>query len=77
MLKEKKFLEGFNGKSEKLIDVSYFWCVLSNIFMIEREDFFNKDLLIKLIFEYQDDEWRGIDDPYIMLYEKQKVEETK
>ena len=45
--------------------------------MIGGEDFFDKDLLIKLIFEYQDDEQGGIDYPYIMLYEKQKVEETK
>ena len=45
--------------------------------MIGGEDFFDKDLLINLIFEYQDDEWRGIDDLYIMLFEKQKVEERK
>ena len=45
--------------------------------MIEGEDFFDKDLLIKLIFEYQDDEQGGIGDPYIMLFEKQKVEESK
>ena len=38
---------------------------------------FNKDLLIKLIFEHQDNELGGIDDPYIMLFEKQKVEERK
>ena len=50
------FLEGFNGRSGKLFDVSYFWCVSNNIFMIGREDFFNKDLLIKLIFEHQDNE---------------------
>ena len=50
------FLEGFNGRSGKLFDVSYFWSVLNNIFMIGREDFFDKDLLIKLIFEHQDNE---------------------
>ena len=38
---------------------------------------FNKDLLIKLIFERQGNELGGIDDPYIMLFEKQKVEERK
>ena len=45
--------------------------------MIDGEDFFDKDFLIKSIFEYQDDEQGGIDDPFIMLFEKQKVEERK
>ena len=39
--------------------------------MIGGEDFFDKYLLIKFIFEYQNDEQGGIDDPYIMLKEKQ------
>ena len=56
LAERQTFLEGSNGRPEKLLDVSYFWCVLSNIFMIGREDFFDKDLLIKSIFEYQDDE---------------------
>ena len=56
LTERQTFLEGFNGRPEKLLDVSSFWCVLSNIFMIGVENFFDKDLLIKLIFEYQDDE---------------------
>ena len=34
------FLEGFNRRSEKLLDVSYFYSVLNNIFMIGGENFF-------------------------------------
>ena len=50
------FLERLIGRPEKLLNVSYFWCVLNNIFMIGGEDFFDKYLLIKFIFEYQNDE---------------------
>ena len=51
LAERQTFLEGFNGRPEKLLDVSYFCSVLNNIFMIWREDFFEKDLLIKSIFE--------------------------
>ena len=55
-------LGGFNGRPEKLPDVCYSWWVLSSMFMIGTEDFFDKDLLIKFILECQDDELGGIGD---------------
>ena len=55
-------LGGFNGRPEKLPDVCYSWWVLSSMFMIGSEDFFDKDLLIKFILECQDDELGGIGD---------------
>ena len=50
------FLERLIGRPEKLLNVSYFWCVLNNIFIIGGEEFFDKYLLIKFIFDYQNDE---------------------
>ena len=55
-------LGGFNGRPEKLPDVCYSWWVLSSMFMIGTESFFDKDLLIKFILECQDDELGGIGD---------------
>ena len=55
-------LGGFNGRPEKLPDVCYSWWVLSGMFMIGAEDFFDKDLLIKFILECQDDISGGIGD---------------
>ena len=55
-------LGGFNGRPEKLPDVCYSWWVLSSMFMIGTENFFDKDLLIKFILECQDDELGGIGD---------------
>ena len=55
-------LGGFNGRPEKLPDVRYSWWVLSSMFMIGTESFFDKDLLIKFILECQDDELGGIGD---------------
>ena len=55
-------LGGFNGRPEKLPDVCYSWWVLSSMFMIGAESFFDKDLLIKFILECQDDELGGIGD---------------
>ena len=55
-------LGGFNGRPEKLPDVCYSWWVLSSMFMIGTEGFFDKDLLIKFILECQDDELGGIGD---------------
>ena len=55
-------LGGFNGRPEKLPDVCYSWWVLSGMFMIGTESFFDKDLLIKFILECQDDELGGIGD---------------
>ena len=55
-------LGGFNGRPEKLPDVCYSWWVLSGMFMIGAENFFDKDLLIKFILECQDDELGGIGD---------------
>ena len=55
-------LGGFNGRPEKLPDVCYSWWVLSSMFMIGTENFFDKNLLIKFILECQDDELGGIGD---------------
>ena len=55
-------LGGFNGRPEKLPDVCYSWWVLSSMFMIGTESFFDRDLLIKFILECQDDELGGIGD---------------
>ena len=55
-------LGGFNGRREKLPDVCYSWWVLSSMFLIETENFFDKNLLIKFILECQDDELGGIGD---------------
>ena len=55
-------LGGFNGRPEKLPDVCYSWWVLSSMFMIGTESFFDKNLLIKFILECQDDELGGIGD---------------
>lgn len=55
-------LGGFNGRPEKLPDVCYSWWVLSSMFMIGTEGYFQKDLLIKFILECQDDELGGIGD---------------
>ena len=48
LAERQTFLEGFNGRPEKLLNVSYFYSVLNNIFIIGGEDLFDKDLLIKL-----------------------------
>lgn len=55
-------LGGFNGRPEKLPDVCYSWWVLSSMFMIDTQDYFDKNLLIKFILECQDDELGGIGD---------------
>lgn len=55
-------LGGFNGRPEKLPDVCYSWWVLSSMFMIGTEGYFQKDLLIKFILECQDEELGGIGD---------------
>ena len=55
-------LGGFNGRPEKLPDVCYSWWVLSSMFMIGTENFFDKNLLIKFILNCQDDELGGIGD---------------
>lgn len=53
---------GFNGRPEKLADVCYSWWVLSSMYMIGTEDFFDKDLLIKWILECQDIKDGGFSD---------------
>jgi len=53
---------GFNGRPEKLADVCYSWWVLSSMYMIGTEDFFDKNLLIKWILECQDFKDGGFSD---------------
>lgn len=55
-------LGGFNGRPEKLPDVCYSWWVLSSMFMIGTQGYFDGELLIKFILECQDDKDGGIGD---------------
>ena len=55
-------LGGFNGRPEKLPDVCYSWWVMSSMYMIGADSYFDKKLMIKFILECQDSEEGGFGD---------------
>jgi len=62
-LAERQLKEGgLNGRPEKLADVCYSWWVLSSLSAINRQQWIDKDALIKFIFLCQDHEDGGISD---------------
>lgn len=55
-------LGGFNGRPEKLADVCYSWWVLSCFYMMGKEDYIDRELLIDFILKCQDPTDGGIGD---------------
>lgn len=55
-------LGGFNGRPEKLPDVCYSWWILSCFYVMKKDSYIDKELLIDFILKCQDNEEGGISD---------------
>ncbi|KAF1742779.1 hypothetical protein MXB_542, partial [Myxobolus squamalis] len=53
---------GFNGRPEKLPDSCYSWWILSSLYIIKKQDWFDQNKLLKYLMACQDAETGGFAD---------------